>query len=84
MRAGEVTKILDGAEGEPGDGRAKAKFILATDGEDVRGRGPGNRRDCPCPYKDFPDHSVFLPLAGIAHGPANLRESRSTSGRPAA
>ena len=44
MRAGEVTKTLTALRESPATAKAKAKFILATDGEDFRGRGPGERR----------------------------------------
>jgi hypothetical protein len=50
----------------PATAKAKAKFVLATDGDDVRGRGSGERRDGRLLYPDFPDHfGFFLPLAGI-------------------
>ena len=47
--------------------KAKAKFILATDGQTLEAEDLTSD-DAPiaCDYKDFPDHfGFFLPLAGI-------------------
>ena len=45
----------------------KAKFILATDGDELRGRGPDAGETVACAYADFPNHfGFFLPLAGIS------------------
>jgi hypothetical protein len=64
---GNVTKTLTALRESPATAKAKAKFILATDGVDfeaenlVRGEPP-----VVCSYKDFPDHfGFFLPLAGM-------------------
>ena len=64
---GEVTKTLQALKASPATTKAKAKFILATDGqsleaEDVMSDDP----PIACEYKDFPDHfGFFMPLAGI-------------------
>ncbi len=64
---GEVTKTLTALRESPSTARAKAKFILATDGQTLEAENLASD-DSPvaCTYKDFPDHfGFFLPLAGI-------------------
>jgi hypothetical protein len=47
--------------------KAKAKFILATDGVDFEAEDLANGETVACAYKAFPDHfGFFLALAGIA------------------
>ena len=66
-KSGEVTKTLAALKASPATTRAKARFVLATDGdlfeaEDVTSDDP----PIACSYADFPNHfGVFLPLAGI-------------------
>ena len=65
---GEVTKTLVALRESPSTIRAKAKFILATDGHTLEAENLASD-DSPvaCNYKDFPDHfGFFLPLAGIS------------------
>jgi restriction-modification enzyme MmeI-like protein len=65
---GEVTKTLAALRESPSTTRAKAKFILATDGQTLEAENLASD-DVPvaCAYKDFPDHfGFFLPLAGIS------------------
>ena len=63
---GEVTKTLTALRDSPATGKAKAKFILATDGADFEAEDLGSGETVACGYKDFPDHfGFFLPLAGI-------------------
>jgi hypothetical protein len=65
---GEVTKTLAALRESPSTIRAKAKFILATDGQTLEAENLASD-DSPvaCNYKDFPDHfGFFLPLAGIS------------------
>src|ERR1019366_8958638 len=51
----------------PATSKAKAKFILATDGVDFEAEDLANGETVACAYKDFPDHfGFFLPLAGIS------------------
>ena len=50
----------------PATAKAKAKFILATDGMGFEAEDLANGETVACAYKDFPDHfGFFLPLAGI-------------------
>ena len=65
---GEVTKTLTALRESPSTMRAKAKLILATDGQTLEAENLASD-DAPvaCAYKDFPDHfGFFLPLAGIS------------------
>jgi hypothetical protein len=64
---GEVTKTLGALKASPATAKAKARFILATDGADFEAEDLESS-DPPvvCAYEDFPDHfGFFLPLAGI-------------------
>lgn len=64
--AGQVTAALKTLKDSPATVRAKAKFILATDGADFEAENLTNGETVACAYKDFPDHfGFFLPLAGI-------------------
>jgi hypothetical protein len=64
---GEVTKTLAALKASPATGRAKARFILATDGERFEAEDLGGGETVACRYADFPDHfGFFLPLAGIS------------------
>jgi hypothetical protein len=64
--SGEVTKMLAELKASPATARAKAKFVLATDGETFEAEDLGSGETVACPYGDFPDHfGFFLPLAGI-------------------
>ena len=50
----------------PATTKAKAKSVLATDGEWFEAEDLGGRGTVACRYADFPDHfGFFLPLAGI-------------------
>ncbi len=63
---GQVTKTLTALKESPATARAKAKFILATDGVDFEAEDLVSGGTVACAYKDFPDHfGFFLPLAGI-------------------
>ncbi|MCC8429164.1 lactate dehydrogenase [Reyranella aquatilis] len=63
---GEVTKTLAALKASPATDRAKAKFILATDGETFEAEDLASGETVACAYADFPDHfGFFLPLAGI-------------------
>ena len=63
---GEVTKTLAALKASPATARAKAKFILATDGEIFEAEDLVGGDTVACSYPDFSDHfGVFLPLAGI-------------------
>lgn len=64
---GEVTRALAALKASPATARAKAKFVLATDGETFEAEDlTSDEAPVACAYKDFPDHfGFFLPLAGI-------------------
>jgi hypothetical protein len=63
---GQVTKTLTALRESPATAKAKAKFILATDGVDFEAEDLASGETVACVYKDFPDHfGFFLPLAGI-------------------
>ena len=63
---GKVTKTLTALKASPATPKAKAKFILATDGADFEAEDLTTGETVACAYQDFPDHfGFFLPLAGI-------------------
>src|ERR1700730_1426183 len=63
---GEVTKTLAALRASPATARAKAKFILATDGDTFEAEARASGDTVACAYADFPNHfGFFLPLAGI-------------------
>lgn len=73
--SGEVTATLAAMKASPATGRAKAKFVLATDGESFEAEDLTSGDTIACAYTDFPDHfGFFLPLAGITTV-AQIRES---------
>jgi hypothetical protein len=64
---GEVAETLSALRDSPATTRAKAKFILATDGIDLEAEDITTGETIACRYTDFPDHfGFFLPLAGIS------------------
>lgn len=64
--AGEVLKTLEKLKNSPATTRQKAKYIVATDGEDFQAEDITSGETIACEYKDFPNHfGFFLPLAGI-------------------
>jgi hypothetical protein len=65
--AGEVTRTLTALRESPATVKAKAKFVLATDGVDFEAEELTNGETVACAYNDFPDHfGFFLALAGIS------------------
>src|SRR5690606_22232396 len=65
--AGRVTEALAALKASPATSRAKARFILATDGIEFEAEDLLTGETVACAYKDFPDHfGFFLPLAGIS------------------
>ena len=63
---GEVTQTLAALKASPATQRAKAKFILAADGDTFEAEDLASGETVACAYADFPDHfGFFLPLAGI-------------------
>ena len=64
---GDVLKTLEKLKASPATSKQKAKFILATDGEDFQAEELTNGDTVACTFKDFPNHfGFFLPLAGIS------------------
>ena len=63
---GSVGETLTALRDSPKTGTNKAKFILATDGEEFQAEDLTSGETVACDYADFPDHfGFFLPLAGI-------------------
>jgi hypothetical protein len=63
---GAVTNTLAALKASPATTRAKAKFVLATDGDTFEAEDLASGETVACRYADFPDHfGFFLPLAGI-------------------
>jgi hypothetical protein len=63
---GEVTETLAALKASPATARAKAKFVLATDGDTLEAEDLASGETVACAYTDFPNHfGFFLPLAGI-------------------
>lgn len=64
---GEVTKTLQALRESPATTKQRAKFILATDGEEFQAEDLNSGEPVACAYADFPNHfGLFLPLAGIS------------------
>ena len=65
--AGEVSATLAALKASPATAKAKAKFVLATDGVDFEAEDLASGETVACAYTSFPDHfGFFLPLAGIS------------------
>ncbi len=63
---GRVTQTLAELKASPATAKAKARFILATDGADFEAEDLATGETVACAYPNFPDHfGFFLPLAGI-------------------
>lgn len=63
---GDVTAKLAALRASPATARAKAKFILSTDGEAFEAEDLASGETVACTFAEFPDHfGFFLPLAGI-------------------
>jgi len=72
---GEVDATLRALRVSPKTTSAKARFILATDGEAFQAEDMTSGETVACAYPQFPDHfGFFLPLAGITTVP-QVRES---------
>lgn len=75
VEPGQVTARLAQLKDSPATAKAKARFILATDGADFQAEDMDTGETVACAYEDFPDHfGFFLPLAGISTV-QQLRES---------
>jgi len=63
---GAVTQMLALLRASPATAKAKAKFILATDGDTFEAEDVDSGETVACSYSDFPNHfGFFLSLAGI-------------------
>ena len=63
---GEAGVALAALKASPETARAKAKFVLATDGREFHAEDVESGDIVVCDYPDFHDHfGFFLPLAGI-------------------
>ncbi len=64
---GAVTTKLVALKASPATNKARARFILATDGADFEAEDLTSGDTVACAFTDFPDHfGFFLPLAGIS------------------
>ena len=73
--AGQVPETLQALRTSPATAKAKAKFLLATDGQDFEAENLASGETVACAYPDFPNHfGFFLPLAGI-HTVRQIREN---------
>lgn len=64
---GTVGETLRTLRASPATTKAKAKFILATDGQTLEAEDLTGGETKACDYQDFPNHfGFFLPLAGIS------------------
>ena len=64
---GETNAVLNKLRISPATEKAKAKFILATDGVDFEAEDLTTGDTVACTYADFPNHfGFFLTLAGIS------------------
>ena len=73
---GKVAKTLAALKASPATARAKAKFVLATDGAIFEAEDRDTGETVACAYPDFPNHfGFFLPLAGIT----TVRQIRESS-----
>jgi len=71
--AGTVGETLKALRASPATTKAKAKFILATDGWTMEAEELTGGETITCTYPDFPNHfGFFLPLAGIEN-PIDVR-----------
>jgi len=62
-----VPQTLAALRNSPATARAKAKFILATDGNTFEAEDLESGETVACAFADFPEHfGLFLPLAGIS------------------
>ena len=73
---GAVTETLGRLKASPATAKAKAKFVLATDGDTFEAEDLESGETVACDYAAFPDHfGFFLPLAGIT----TVRQLRESS-----
>ncbi|MBF9255739.1 class I SAM-dependent DNA methyltransferase [Pontibacter sp. 172403-2] len=64
---GTVLETLNRLRNSPATAKAKAKFILATDGKEFQAEDMSSGETVACDYPQFNEHfGFFLPLAGIS------------------
>ena len=64
---GCVSATLERLKASPATAKAKAKYVLATDGITLEAEDLNSSETVACPYRHFPDHfGFFLSLAGIS------------------
>lgn len=64
---GDTPAALQTLKASPATERAKARFVLATDGSQIEAEDLITGEHISCAYTDFPDHfGFFLALAGIS------------------
>ncbi len=64
---GAVGDRLKALRASPATTKAKAKFLVATDGQTLEAEETASGETIACAYADFPNHfGFFLPLAGIS------------------
>jgi hypothetical protein len=64
---GNVSETLTALLTSPATTKAKAKFVLATDGKHFEAKDIASDELVVCDFQDFPNHfGLFLPLAGIS------------------
>ena len=64
---GIVSETFKALRTSPATTKAKAKFILATDGQTLEAEELSSGETIACAYQDFPNYfGFFLPLAGIS------------------
>lgn len=65
--AGAVGETLKALRASPATTKAKARFVLATDGQTLEAEELASGETIACAYPNFPNHFGFLlPLAGIS------------------
>ena len=63
----KVSETLTALLASPATTKAKAKFVLATDGKSFEAKDIDSDELVACDFEDFPNHfGFFLPLAGIS------------------
>lgn len=73
---GEVAQTLAALKASPATGKAKAKFVLVTDGDTFEAEDLESGETVACEYPDFPNQfGFFLSLAGIS----TVRQVRENS-----
>ena len=80
---GDVTNTLSKLRASPTTHKAKAKFVLATDGVVLEAEDLLSGETIACEYQDFPNHfGFFLPLAGITTVKQRLEQARQQASKP--